>query len=85
MKSYTVQVDKQVFKFFRKLPAKHAIQIKEALKRMELNPRPHDSKKLVDSPGYRVTVGEYRILYLITDETALVEVYNIVKRNDLSY
>jgi mRNA interferase RelE/StbE len=85
MKRYTVQVDKHVVKFFRKLPLKHAVQLHEALRRLEINPRPQDSKKLVDSDGYRVTVGEYRILYIINDSTASVEVYAIAKRNDLSY
>jgi mRNA-degrading endonuclease RelE of RelBE toxin-antitoxin system len=85
MKSYQVSVDKRVLKFFRRLPRKQAEQLKMALKRLEANPRPQDSKKLVDTGGYRLTAGEYRILYPIDDETATVEVYLIHKRNDFSY
>jgi mRNA interferase RelE/StbE len=85
MKIYAVRVDKQVFKFFRRLPRKQAEQLRMALKRLETNPRPQDSKKLVDTGGYRLTAGEYRILYLIDDEAATVEVYLIHKRNDFSY
>ena len=92
MKSYQVRVDKRVFKFFRRLPRKQAEQLKMALKRLEANPRPQDCKKLVDTGGYRLmhprsvgTVGEYRILYLIDDEAAAVDVYLIIKRNDFSY
>jgi mRNA interferase RelE/StbE len=85
MKSYQVRVDKRAVKFFRRLPRKQAEQLKMALKRLEIDPRPQDSKKLVDTGGYRVTVGEYRILYLIDDEAATVDVYLIIKRNDFSY
>jgi len=93
MKSYQVRVDKQVFKFFQRLPRKQAEQLKMALKRLETNPRPQDSKKLVDTGGYRLMEipdlwgrkGEYRILYLIDDEAATVDVYLIHKRNDFSY
>jgi mRNA-degrading endonuclease RelE of RelBE toxin-antitoxin system len=84
MKSYQVRVDKRVFKFFRRLPHKQAEQLKMALKRLEVNPRPQDSKKLVDTGGYHLTAGEYRILYLIDDVTATVDVYLIKKRNDFS-
>jgi mRNA-degrading endonuclease RelE of RelBE toxin-antitoxin system len=85
MKSYQVSVDLQAGKFFCLLPPKQAEQLKMALKRLEANHRPQDSKKLVDTGGYRLTVGEYRILYLIDDEAAMVDVYLIHKRNDFSY
>jgi mRNA interferase RelE/StbE len=85
MKAYQVQVDKQVFKFFRRLPLKQAAQLKTALQRLGDNPRPQDCKKLVDTGGYRLTVGEFRILYTIDDEAASVNVYRIAKRNDFSY
>ena len=93
MKNYQVRVDKRELKFFRRLPRKQAEQLKMALKRLEANPRPQDSKKLVDTGGYRLweipvlwgRKGEYRILYLIDDEAATVDVYLIIKRNDFSF
>ena len=93
MKSYQVRVDLQAGKFSLYLPQKQTVQLKMALKRLEANPRPQDSKKLVDTGGYRLMVipdlwgrkGEYRILYLIDDEAATVDVYLIHKRNDFSY
>ena len=85
MKEYQVSVDKRVLKSFRKVPEKHARQIREALERLRVNPHPQDSKKLQTSGGYRLTVGEYRILYTIDEETATVVVYVIARRNDYSY
>lgn len=85
MKLYTISVDKQVLKSFRKIPAKHARQIREALERLRINPHPHDSVKLKTSGGFRMTVGEYRILYTVQEDDAVVVVYLIVRRNDFNY
>ncbi len=82
MEQYQVNIDTRVRKVFRKLPVKHARQILAAIKRLEVNPRPQDSTKLAGSNGYRVTVGEYRILYTIDDSAKAVFIYVIGKRND---
>ena len=85
MKEYHISVDKRVMKSFRRIPEKHARQIQEALERLRVNPHPHDSIKLKSSGGFRVTVGEYRILYTVQEDTAQVVVYLITRRNDFSY
>jgi mRNA-degrading endonuclease RelE of RelBE toxin-antitoxin system len=85
MKTYAISVDKRILKSFRKIPEKHAWQIKEALERLKINPHPQDSKKLQVSGGYRLTVGENRILYTIQEDKATVVVYMITRRNDFSY
>ena len=44
-------------------------------------PRPPDSKKL-DENFYRVTIGEYRIIYEIDDNQKRVNIYLVDKRSD---
>ena len=83
MDAYQVSVDQRVAKAIRNFPSKHLRQIKESLVRLGVTPRPHDNQKL--SRGYRITVGEYRILYTVDDEAKIVTVYKIVKRNDYAY
>jgi mRNA interferase RelE/StbE len=85
LKEYQISVDKRVIKSFRKIPDKHARQIREKLELLKVNPHPQDSVKLKVSGGYRVTVGEYRILYTIQEDTATIGVYLITRRNDFSY
>ena len=85
MKIYKISIDKQVLKSFRKLPEKHARQIQETLERLKVNPHPHDSVKLTTSGGFRVTVGEYRILYTVEEDPAEVVIYLIIRRNDFKY
>jgi mRNA interferase RelE/StbE len=47
------------------------------------DPRSHKSRKLEDLPGYRVAVGDYRVLYLIDDKTKVVTIYKIGHRRDI--
>lgn len=84
MEKYEVLVDKRVMKFFRKLPSKHEGQVKSKLMDLRDNPYCQDSKKL-HTGGYRVTAGEYRILYTVDESSKNVTVYEIVKRNDYKY
>ena len=85
MTKFVVRIDKRVYKELSKLLPKHLNQIKEDLESLSSNPRPQDCRKLKVSGGYRITTGEYRILYTIDDQQKVVSVYRIVKRNDFSY
>jgi mRNA interferase RelE/StbE len=46
------------------------------------NPRPVGCKKLTNEEGYRIRVGNYRILYTINDANKLVDVFKISHRKD---
>lgn len=76
-----IQITKRVYKLLGKLPLKHALQLKNKLLSLQANPFPPDSKSLIGYPDYyRVTAGEYRIVYRIENNTLLVPL--IGKRND---
>jgi len=47
------------------------------------NPRPKGSKKLLSQEGYRIRVGEYRILYRIYKKEKRIEVVSIVHRKEV--
>lgn len=65
----------------KRYPAKVQLQILKKILALSLDPRPSDSKKLEGSV-YRVTVGEYRIVYEIDDEASRVTVFLVAKRGD---
>jgi len=81
---FDIAMDKRVKKFFCKLQPKHAGQLKTKLLSLQDNPYPQDSKKL-HAGGYRVTAGEYRILYTVDNDHKVVTVFEIAKRNDYKY
>ena len=58
-------------------------RISKKINSLEENPRPNGITKLTDSPGYRIRVGDYRILFTIDDKNKQVVVYNVSHRKEV--
>ncbi|MBO9635349.1 MAG: type II toxin-antitoxin system RelE/ParE family toxin [Chitinophagaceae bacterium] len=58
-------------------------QIKNSILQLADNPRPHGYKKLKGRDGYRIRVGDYRVLYNIFDNILSVDVVNLGHRKDI--
>ena len=61
-------------------PAKVHRQITVRIFLLGREPRPPDAKRV--GSGYRVDVGEYRILYTVDDQAHMVRVELVGARND---
>lgn len=61
---YQVVIEKQVQKQLAKISAPYYQLVVDALKALSANPRPHGYKKLKGRQGYRIRVGDYRIISL---------------------
>lgn len=51
--------------------------------RLAENPRPPGATKLTARDGYRIRVGDYRILYQIDDGAKAVIIYRVMARGDV--
>jgi len=81
---YKVSIIKPAQKDFRNLPEKEKPIILEEIKKLQNNPRPHNSKKLIGSSNaYRIRKGDYRVLYTINDGAKEVIIYKIDHRKDV--
>lgn len=80
---YTVRLEVNLAKSCRKYPQKDRLAIFAALKDLETNPRPNGVTKLSGREGYRIRVGNYRIIYLIQDKELLVIVIDLDNRADI--
>lgn len=56
---------------------------KEAIYHLAENPRPYGYIKLKKRNGYRIRVGDYRIIYDILDAVLLVEVIALGNRKEI--
>jgi mRNA interferase RelE/StbE len=45
---------------------------------LEMNPRPAGIRKLQGTEGYRLRVGDYRVLYTVDDRSHTIIVYSVV-------
>jgi mRNA interferase RelE/StbE len=67
----------------RKLPRSVQPRIQGAIELLARDPRPPASRPLVGRDGYRVRVGDYRIIYQIHDEILLVVVVALGHRREV--
>lgn len=75
-----IEISKDASKFLRSLPAKHERQIAEKIMQLREDPDAPDSKNLHGYPLKRFDAGEYRIIYLVIQNTLYIFV--IGRRND---
>jgi len=75
-----LQIDSASVKTLGYLPPKHFRQVVSKLFELLKEPLPTDARLLSGFPFYRVTVGEYRVVYDFTDTQ--VRVLMLGKRND---
>ncbi len=82
--SYTINFTKKAAKSFQKIPAKFGNKIICALKELSQNPYSFESvKKLEGQDGYRLRVGDYRVIYDIVDEIRIIRVSKVGTRGDV--
>jgi mRNA interferase RelE/StbE len=61
--SWQIEIARDARKELERLPAQIQIRISKAILALEENPFPHGCKKLKNRDGFRIRVGDYRILY----------------------
>jgi mRNA interferase RelE/StbE len=83
MAKYTVRLSRKAEKFLDKTPDNIAAPILRTLASLAENPRPNGYKKLKGQNGYRVRVGNYRIIYEIHDKILVVEVIDLGHRREI--
>jgi mRNA interferase RelE/StbE len=83
MPKYTVSLTKRAEKQLDKLSENVATPILRAIGALADNPRPHGYKKLKGRDGYRIRIGNYRVIYAIIDRILVVEVINIGDRKNI--
>ncbi|MHC5935230.1 type II toxin-antitoxin system RelE family toxin [Nostoc sp.] len=84
MNKYKIEFSNAASKQLKKLPIKVRIKIQTKIDELTDNPRPSGVVKLEDSDnGYRIRVGNYRVLYDIFDDVLLVSVVRIGHRKEV--
>lgn len=70
--TYRVEFTPSAAKVLRLLDSVAATRIRGAIMLLAHDPRPPGARRLTGRPGYRVRVGDYRIIYVIEDEALLI-------------
>lgn len=81
--SYSVFILRRAQKELEKLAPNHYEQARDAIRALAENPRPHTCKKLAGREGWRIRIGDYRVIYEIDDKRQSVTVLHIGHRRDV--
>jgi len=66
------------------LPKEILKKLDDKIQQLKKNPRPYGVKKLMYKvEGWRIRIGDYRVLYQIDDDKKLVKVYRIKHRREV--
>lgn len=81
--SYEIQFKKAAIKAISKIndPSYSAIIL--AINKLSENPRPFGYKKLTCRDGYRIRIGNYRVIYEIFESKLIIEVVNVGSRGGI--
>ena len=84
MPEYRIELTRTVTKKLDQIksPAIYGAILKE-IQALKFDPRPPGCKKLKGRDGYRIRVGDYRIIYQIKDEILIIIVLDVGHRRDI--
>lgn len=81
--SYKMEILRRAQKELSQLPDQEYERVKEAIRNLSNDPRPPGSKKLIGRNGWRIRVGDFRVIYEIADGQQSVTVLHIGHRRDV--
>jgi len=80
---YLLDFSKQALKELEKINEPFYYNIKEAISKLTENPRPNGYIKLNGRDGYRIRIGDYRVIYDIFDTQLIIEIVTLGHRKDI--
>ncbi len=80
---FTLSFSKQAFKELEKINEPFYTNIKQAIYKLTDDPRPHGYIKLKGRNGYRIRIGDYRVIYDILDKELIIDVITVGNRRNI--
>jgi len=81
---YKIFFSKKVDKALRRMPGNLALKMAKKIKELANNPHGmRNVKKLTNHPGYRLRVGDWRIVYTVNDDELIIHVINVKTRGEV--
>lgn len=79
---YDLLYDRRIEKDLRRIPKATRRLILSKVEKLTAKPRSHQVEKLTGFNGYRLRVGNYRILFTIDDTGKRITIYRIIHRRE---
>jgi mRNA interferase RelE/StbE len=80
---YEVEIEASAAKQLLRLDRSEQRRITTAIRALATDPRPHGAVKLSGSDGFRIRIGNYRVIYIVDDTVRIVTVTRVGHRRDI--
>jgi mRNA interferase RelE/StbE len=81
--AYTVGILRRAQKELAQLPAEVYPRVRDGIRALAHDPRPPGCRKLTARDGWRISIGDYRVIYDIDDTQHAVTVVHVGHRRDV--
>jgi len=81
--SYAVVILRRAQKELADLPDSIYASVRDAIRSLAQEPRPAGCRKLTARGGWRIRVGDYRVVYDVDDQQQAVTVLHVGHRRDV--
>lgn len=80
---YRIQILRRAQKELENLPRQDYERVRDAIRALAEEPRPPGCRKLTGRDGWRIRVGQYRVIYEIQDHIQVLTVLDLGHRRDI--
>ncbi len=82
---HEITFSKQADKSLRKMPRNLALKIVKKIKKLAKNPyeKQKNIKKLSNHPGFRLRIGDWRVVYTVNDDQLLIHIVKMKTRGEV--
>ena len=78
--TFSIKISRHAQRALGSIPKRDSQRIAVVINQLANDPRPRWSLKLKGHSAYRIAVGDYRVIFEVSDEKNLVEVLKIADR-----
>ena len=79
---YRVRLGNRARKDLDRLRGQTWERVRDAIRSLETDPRPHGCTKLQIAHAYRIRIGDYRVIYDVDDEERIVTILRATHRRE---
>ena len=83
MSEYRIELRPAAVRALRKLDKPTRLRIQGVIALLAEDPRPPAARALQGRPGWRVRVGDYRVIYRVADDVLLVLIVTLGHRREI--
>ena len=80
---YEIQILRRAQRSLARLPEREYERVRDAIRILADEPRPPGCRKLTGRDGWRIRIGQYRVIYEIDDAARIVTVLDIGHRREV--